>query len=91
MQTIEQRVLKVISRETDCRIQQAHIKPEHELLHDLNLDSLDCTCLMMKLEEEFVISLVSNKFAELKTVEHVIDHIVNVCTVNNISRKAGAA
>lgn len=51
------------------------ITKESLFTHDLHFDSLDMVEFAMGLEEEFEIEISDNDFAELKSVQEVIDYI----------------
>lgn len=77
-ENLQQRILKIVAKTLDSN--PATIQPEHELRQDIGCDSLDCVEIMMALENEFNIEIDDDKFATLKTVQQVIDYIVDVCT-----------
>lgn len=53
----------------------ADIKRESDIIKDLNADSLDIVEMLMKLEEEYNISIPDEKAAELKTVGDIADYV----------------
>lgn len=81
IKNVQPRVLKVIAERIGE--DESNIKPEQELLQDLNCDSLDCVEIMMGMENEFGIELDDDAFAGFITVQQVIDHIADVCTAND--------
>lgn len=54
---------------------EEEIKPEHRLIEDLGLDSLDSMELVMKVEEEFNIRIGDDLVANIKTVKCITDVI----------------
>lgn len=52
-----------------------------EFAGDLGCDSLDIVELAMHLEDEFGINIDDDRFAQLSTVQHVIDHVQQLTEV----------
>lgn len=67
---IKDRVIKCIA--TLAGRKPEEIKPEHSLVGDLDMDSLDLIEAVMFVEEEFEIELNDQDVGEFKTVADVI-------------------
>ncbi|MDR2420525.1 MAG: acyl carrier protein [Oscillospiraceae bacterium] len=68
--TIFEKVAKAAADRTGRDISE--ITAETDVRDDLGMDSLDAVELLMELEEEFGISLPSEKTAEIKTVGEIV-------------------
>lgn len=69
MSTIEERTVKVIA--DHYGFSAFNIKPELQLVEDLEGDSLDRVELVMALEDEFCIEIPDDDWDKLKTVADV--------------------
>jgi len=74
LSTIEARVKKVIVEQLS--VKEEEVKPESSFIDDLGADSLDTVELVMALEEEFHVEIPDQAAAEIRTVQHVIDYVV---------------
>ena len=63
----------IISQELN--IQKDKIKLESRLSEDLGLDSIDAVELIMKLEEDYNISISDDEIKNVKTVRELVDHV----------------
>ncbi len=57
---------------------EANIKPESELVADLDINSLDFMNVIMVAEEKFDVFFDENRLRELKTVDDVVKYIVEL-------------
>ena len=48
------------------------------LKYDLNLDSLDMLEIIFELENEYKIDIDAEIFSELKTIEDVVDYVIDL-------------
>lgn len=60
---------------TDYEIPEGGIKPEHHLINDLSIDSLDQVEIIMELEREFNVGLPDDECGKLNTVEDLVNLI----------------
>ncbi|WP_100065229.1 acyl carrier protein [Miniphocaeibacter massiliensis] len=51
------------------------VKPEAKLIEDLEADSLDAVELSMALEDEFDLQISDDEFANLSTVQDIVNYI----------------
>jgi acyl carrier protein len=72
-QDIEQRVRRVISEK--LRVDESKVRPESSLIEDLGADSLDVVELVMRLEEEFGITVPDEDLQKLMKVGDVVEYI----------------
>ena len=72
-QDIEQRVRRVISEK--LRVDESKVRPESSLIEDLGADSLDVVELVMRLEEEFGITVPDEDLQKLMRVRDVVEYI----------------
>ncbi len=77
--TIEERVRCVFQK--SLLLDEAQIKPEAHLLHDLGVSSLDRCELVMGIEEEFRIELTEQDQESIHTVGDVIERVKLRCPV----------
>lgn len=63
----------IISQELN--IQKDKIKLESRLSEDLGLDSIDAVELIMKLEEDYNISISDDEIKNVKTVRELVDYV----------------
>ena len=73
MEDLEERVRRVISEK--LRVDPSKVKPESLLVEDLGADSLDVVEVVMKLEEEFGISIPDSDVEGIRTVADVVEYI----------------
>lgn len=57
---------------------EANIKPESELVADLDINSLDFMNVIMVAEEKFDVFFDENRLRELKTVDDVVKYILEL-------------
>jgi len=60
------------------QIEKGKIKPESDILRDLNADSISLFYLVMSIEEEYKVSISDEKVAQLKTVKDVVSYIDSI-------------
>ena len=70
---IQEKVINLVSEAT--KVDVAKIKPETSFIDDLNLDSLDIVELMMKMEDEFNITIPEDDAEGLKSIGDVVSYI----------------
>ena len=75
MQTIEQRVKKIIAEQLG--VNEAEIKPESHIENDLGADSLDMIEMVMALEDAFEIQVSDEDAEKVTTVQQIIDLIAS--------------
>ncbi len=68
-----EKVVKIISKELD--IDEKKFKPKSNFVDDLGCDSLDTVEIVMKIEEEFGISIPDDVAEKIHTVEELTDFI----------------
>lgn len=68
-----EQVRDIISQELN--IQKDKIKLESRLSEDLGLDSIDAVELIMKLEEDYNISISDDEIKNVKTVSELVDYV----------------
>lgn len=73
MQTIEQRIIKIVAEELG--ILESGIKPESHIENDLDADSLDKIELVMALEDEFEMEIPDEEAEKIETIQHAVDFI----------------
>ncbi len=71
--SIEEKVMDMIAEELG--LSREEVKPEATFIEDLGADSLDVVELIMKMEEEFGISIPDEDAEKIKTVQDAIDYI----------------
>ncbi|GHU93431.1 acyl carrier protein [Clostridia bacterium] len=71
--TTTEKVTNAVSERTGRK--PSEILPDTDVRGELGMDSLDAVELMMELEDEFGISIPSEKSAELKTVTEIAELI----------------
>ena len=74
-QEIERRVIELATEQAG--VDPATLTRETHFVNDLNFDSLDVMDLVIKLEDEFEISIEDDKVEQLKTVGAVVDYIAD--------------
>ncbi|MBM3395886.1 MAG: acyl carrier protein [Betaproteobacteria bacterium] len=73
MDSIEQRVRKVVSEQLD--VPEAAIKNESTFVDDLGADSLDTVELVMTLEQVFECEIPDEEAEKITTVQQAIDYV----------------
>jgi len=68
-----EKIAKIMADQLGC--DQGKIKENTDLMKDLGADSLDIVEMLMKLEEEFGITVSDEQAAELKTVGDIVKYI----------------
>lgn len=73
-------VVMVFEKLKEIVVEQLQINPDDitrdsDIIKDLNADSLDIIEMLMKMEEEYNISIPDEKAAELKTVGDIADYV----------------
>lgn len=61
----------------ELKVKEEEIKPESDFVKDLNADSLDVVEFIMALEEKFDVKIPDEAAENIKTVQDVVDYIVN--------------
>jgi len=56
-------------------IEQDTIKPGDNIMDDLGADSLDTVEIIMKIEEEYDITIPDEDVEEMKTVQDILDYV----------------
>jgi len=56
-------------------IEQDTIKPGDNIMDDLGADSLDTVEIIMKIEEEYDISIPDEDVEEMRTVQDILDYV----------------
>ncbi len=75
---IEGRVQKIIAEQLN--VGQEEVTMEASFIDDLGADSLDIVELVMKLEEEFKVTISDEEASKLKTVGDSIQFIKNLAS-----------
>lgn len=70
---MEQKVINLISDAT--KIETSRINATTNFVEDLKLDSLDIVELMMKMEDEFGVTIPEEDAEGLKTVQDVVSYL----------------
>jgi len=73
MDSIEQRVRKVVSEQLD--VPEADIKNESTFVDDLGADSLDTVELVMALEQVFECEIPDEEAEKITSVQQAIDYV----------------
>ena len=73
MESIEQRVRKIVAEQLD--VSEGDIKNESTFVDDLGADSLDTVELVMALEEEFECEIPDEEAEKITSVQQAIDYI----------------
>lgn len=61
---------------SELKVAQDEISPESDFTKDLNADSLDVVEFIMALEEKFDIKIPDEDAEKIKTVQNVVDYII---------------
>jgi len=56
-------------------IEQDTIKPGDNIMDDLGADSLDTVEIIMKIEEEYDITIPDEDVEEMRTVQDILDYV----------------
>ncbi len=67
------RLKELIAENFGCEIE--YVKPETNLVEDLEIDSLDIVELTMAIEEEFGVSIPDSDLENIRTVQDIINII----------------
>lgn len=70
---MEDRIIEIIAKELNK--DPSEIKPEQNLMADLDADSLDTVEIVMALEDEFGIEIDVEKTDSMITVQTIIDFV----------------
>jgi acyl carrier protein len=71
--SVEDRVIQIVCEE--LAVSRDQVKRETSFIEDIGADSLDIVELVMKLEDEFEITIPDDQAEKIKTVGEAIDHI----------------
>ena len=71
--SVSDRVIAVIADE--LRLEIDEVEPEHNLVYNLDADSLDLIELLMSLEEEFDVCISDEDAMDVRTVQDVINMV----------------
>lgn len=71
--SLEEKIIGMIAEELGLSPEE--VKPEATFIEDLGADSLDVVELIMKMEEEFNISIPDEDAEKIKTVQDAINYI----------------
>ena len=80
-ETTGQRVIRVIAETLESN--PANIQPDNDVRLDIGCDSLDCVEIMMALENEFAIEIDDGQFDNLRTVQDIINYVIDARTTAN--------
>ncbi len=69
-------------------IDRAIVKPEAELVADLDFDSLDAIELILQLEEQYDAKISAEKLKSSKTVQDVVDYLFELLVEQNVPETA---
>jgi|TARA_B100001079_G_C16361827_1_gene493285 acyl carrier protein len=69
-------------------IDSALIKPEAELVADLDFDSLDAIELILQLEEQYDAKISAEKLKSSKTVQDVVDYLYELLVEQKVLETA---
>ena len=64
---------KIIAEQLDIAVDK--VRPEHNIMDDLGADSLDTVEIVMKVEEEYDITIPDEDVEVMKTVQDLIDYV----------------
>lgn len=70
---IKNQVIELIAKQLNK--QTGDVKPECELIKDLNADSLDIVEIVMTLEEHFDLQIPDEEAEKIKTVQNFIGYV----------------
>ena len=66
-------IKKIIAEQLDIAVDK--VKSEHNIMDDLGADSLDTVEIVMKVEEEYDITIPDEDVEEMKTVQDILDYV----------------
>ncbi|MBT3214919.1 MAG: acyl carrier protein [Deltaproteobacteria bacterium] len=69
-------------------IDRAIVKPEADLVADLDFDSLDAIELILQLEEQYDAKISAEKLKSSKTVQDVVDYLYELLVEQNVPETA---
>jgi acyl carrier protein len=69
-------------------IERAIVKPEADLVADLDFDSLDAIELILQLEEQYDAKISAEKLKSSKTVQDVVDYLYELLVEQNVPETA---
>jgi acyl carrier protein len=70
---VQEKVITLVSQAT--KTDASNISPATNFIDDLNLDSLDMVELMMKMEDEFSVTIPEEETENLKTIGDIVNYI----------------
>jgi acyl carrier protein len=73
---IEERVIKVIMEQLNMPREEC--VPEADFIDDLGASDLDIVELVMAMEENFDIEIGDDKLQGVRTIQDLVDHIIDV-------------
>ena len=73
---IEEKVIKIIMEQLN--VHREKCVPEADFIDDLGADSLDMVDLVVAMEENFDIEISDDELKRTRTIQDVIEHIVDV-------------
>lgn len=76
MENIDSKVIALISKQFG--FEESLIKPNLKFIDDLNGDSLDLVEFIVKMEEEFEITIPDDQTEQIITVQNALDFINNL-------------
>ena len=77
MESIEQRVKKIVAEQLGVDGAEIEIKNASSFLDDLGADSLDMVELVMALEDEFETEIPDEEAEKITTVQQAVDYITS--------------
>lgn len=72
--TISERVMQIVAGQTGNSLEK--IKPESNIVDDLDADSLDTVEIVMAVEEEFEIEIADEDGEGFTTPQKIIDYLI---------------
>ena len=75
-ETVLKKLKDIMAEELDLSIDE--IKPESNLVNDLDVNSLEFMNVIMVVEDVFGVFLDENRLRSLKTVDDVVNYIVEL-------------
>jgi acyl carrier protein len=73
-------VLEAIREIAARELQLAHeILPSHELIGDLELDSITLVAMLASIENQFRVCLPAADTQAIQTVQHIVEQVVQRC------------
>ena len=71
--------------EDTFEIDRSLIKPESELVNDLDFDSIDAIELILQLEDKYDAKISAEKLKSSKTVQDVLDYLYELLVEQDVS------